>query len=219
MKRQTAAQTPTAWPADAVERRPLAKLVPYARNARQHSDAQVDRIAASMKEWGWTMPLLVDENDELIAGHGRALAAEKLGWAEGPVMIARGWSDAQKRAYRIADNRLSELSQWDNLLLGSELAELRDLRVDLVELTGFTPLELDALLAPETDPDAEWQGMPEFTRGTKVAFKTLQIHLKDEQAVRRFADLVGQPISEKTRFLWYPQAEIERYADKRYTTE
>src|SRR3954466_4300566 len=95
------------WPADAVERRPVSSLTPYARNARTHSDAQVAQIAGSICEWGWTVPVLVDESGMLIAGHGRVLAARKLGLSEIPVMVARGWSEAQKRAYVIADNKLA----------------------------------------------------------------------------------------------------------------
>ena len=96
-----------------VERRPLAALVPYARNARTHSDEQIAQIAASITEWGWTMPVLVDEGGMIIAGHGRVLAAAKLGIGEVPVMIARGWSDAQKRAYVLADNKLTLNAGWD----------------------------------------------------------------------------------------------------------
>ena len=83
-----------SWPADKVERRPVAGLVPYARNARQHTDAQVAQIAASIREWGWTNPVLLDEDSGIIAGHGRVLAAYLLGIADIPVMVARGWSEA-----------------------------------------------------------------------------------------------------------------------------
>jgi ParB-like chromosome segregation protein Spo0J len=92
---------PMQWPADQVERRPLAALIPSARNARTHSDAQVAQIAASIREWGWTMPILVDEAGTIIAGHGRVLAAARLDLDEVPVMVARDWSEAQKRAYLI----------------------------------------------------------------------------------------------------------------------
>jgi len=87
------------WPADHVKRWPLARLVPFARNARTHSAAQIDQIAASMREWGWTNPILVDEAGTIIAGHGRVEAARKLGLLEAPVMIAAGWSEGKKRAY------------------------------------------------------------------------------------------------------------------------
>ena len=83
-----------AWPADAVERRPVASLLPYARNARTHSEAQVAQIAAAIREWGWTVPVLVDDAGQLIAGHGRVLAAKALGLLDVPAMVARGWSEA-----------------------------------------------------------------------------------------------------------------------------
>jgi ParB-like chromosome segregation protein Spo0J len=84
-----------AWPANKVERRPIATLVPYARNARTHSPEQVDQIAASIREWGWTVPVLVDESGGLIAGHARLLAAQKLGLVDVPVVVAAGWSEAK----------------------------------------------------------------------------------------------------------------------------
>src|SRR3954452_7471015 len=144
------------WPADRVERWSLDRLVPYARNARTHSDAQVAQIAASVREWGWTVPVLVDETGMLIAGHGRVLAARKLGLAEVPVMVAYGWSEAQKRAYVLADNKLALNAGWDEALLSVELADLRAMGADL-NLLGFNDNELAALLADSsvglTDPD------------------------------------------------------------------
>ena len=82
-------------PADKIEQWPIDRLIPYARNSRTHSDAQVAQIAASIKEWGWTTPVLVDEGGQIIAGHGRIMAARKLGMTEVPVVIASGWSAAQ----------------------------------------------------------------------------------------------------------------------------
>jgi len=140
------------WPADQVERRPIEKLVPYARNARLHSDAQIASIAASIREWGWTIPVLVDETGALIAGHGRILAARQLGIETVPVMTAHGWSDAKVRAYRLADNKLAELSSWDNELLGLELSDLRDLGAS-VELIGFDAVSLDKLIAGPAAPE------------------------------------------------------------------
>ncbi|MGE0425424.1 MAG: site-specific DNA-methyltransferase [Reyranellaceae bacterium] len=152
-----AAPPPVPWPADRVERRPVASLVPYAHNARTHSDEQVAQIAASIREWGWTMPILVDETGMIIAGHGRLMAAQRLGLADVPVMVASGWSEAQKRAYVIADNKLTLNASWDLGVLAAELGELRDLEFDL-GLIGFGDDELSALFAPKgseglTDPD------------------------------------------------------------------
>ena len=144
-------------PADKVEQWPIEKLVPYAKNSRTHSEEQVAQIAASIKEWGFTTAVLVDESGSIIAGHGRVMAARKLGMASLPVMVARDWSDAQKRAYVIADNKLALNAGWDNDLLALELGELGDLGFDL-ELTGFTDEEIKALMPVEvteglTDPD------------------------------------------------------------------
>ncbi|MBL6081581.1 site-specific DNA-methyltransferase [Belnapia sp. T18] len=145
------------WAADAVERRSIGSLIPYARNARTHSDAQVAQIAASIQEWGWTVPVLVDEEGGIIAGHGRVLAARQLGYAEVPVMVARGWSDAQKRAYVLADNKLALNAGWNEEQLRVELADLRGMGADL-SLIGFSEGELTSLLvegtAGLTDPDA-----------------------------------------------------------------
>ena len=149
--------TQQLWPADQVERWAVSRLVPYARNARTHSDAQVAQIAACIREWGWTTPVLVDEAGGLIAGHGRVMAARKLGIAEVPVMVARGWSEAQKRAYVLADNKLALNAGWDEELLRVELADLRGMGADL-SLIGFGEDELASLLADGTegltDPDA-----------------------------------------------------------------
>lgn len=143
------------WPADHVERRPVASLIPYARNARSHSPEQVAQLAASIREWGWTTPVLVDEQGTIIAGHGRVLAAQSLGIAEVPVMVAAGWSEAQRRAYVIADNKLALNAGWDPELLPVELGDLKTMGFDL-GLTGFGELELGKLLPDEAgdgDPD------------------------------------------------------------------
>jgi ParB-like chromosome segregation protein Spo0J len=141
-----------AWPADRVQRRPIADLLPYARNARMHSEAQVAQIAASIREYGWTIPALVDEAGTLIAGHGRVLAARQLGIEEIPTMIAVGWTEAQIKAYRLADNKLGLNADWDASLLKLELQDLRELQADL-SLTGFTGLELNDIFAETTPPD------------------------------------------------------------------
>jgi ParB-like chromosome segregation protein Spo0J len=156
-----------------VERWPIDRLIPYAKNARTHTDAQVAAIAASIKEWGWTTPTLVGEDGGLIAGHARVLAARQLGIAEIPVMVAAGWSEAQKRAYVLADNQLAITgSGWDPELLRLELGELKLGGFDL-SLTGFGDLELKDLPADRTDgltdPD-DAPAVPEH-HGSALALK------------------------------------------------
>jgi site-specific DNA-methyltransferase (adenine-specific) len=144
------------WPAQSSELWPIEKITPYARNSRTHSDEQVAQIAASIREWGWTNPVLVDEDGGLIAGHGRLLAARKLGLSQIPTMVAKGWSEAQKKAYVIADNKLALNAGWDLELLAVELGDLQGFDFDLL-LTGFSDDELSKLLAEKaegnTDPD------------------------------------------------------------------
>ena len=126
-------------------------MIPYARNARTHSDEQVGQIGASIKEWGWTTPVLVDEDGGIIAGHGRTMAAKRLGMREVPVMVARGWSDAKKRAYVLADNKLALTAGWDDSMLALELKELGETGFDL-DLTGFSLDEINALTPLEVEP-------------------------------------------------------------------
>jgi hypothetical protein len=140
-----------------VERRSVAALIPYARNARTHSPEQVDQIAASIREWGWTIPVLVDEAGGIIAGHGRILAAHRLGIEDVPVMVAAGWSDAKKRAYMLADNKLTLNGEWDLDRLAIEIAELRASDFD-ISLIGFSESEIDDLLKADGGGDATGAG-------------------------------------------------------------
>lgn len=141
--------------AETLELWPVENLTPYERNARTHSDEQVDQIAASMTEFGFTNPILVDGDSGIIAGHGRLMAAKRLGISRVPVVKLPHLTDEQKRAYVIADNKLAEQAGWDQALLRKELTTLRDDDFDLT-LTGFTDEELAGLLPdPEEAPPGE----------------------------------------------------------------
>ena len=148
------------WPADKVERRNVADLIPYARNSRTHSAEQVSQIAASIKEWGWTVPVLIEPEGGLIAGHGRILAAQKLGIKDVPCMVAEGWTDAQKKAYVIADNKLALNAGWDDAMLKVEMGELDALDFDL-SLTGFGADELAAFFVEETEGLTDEDAVPD----------------------------------------------------------
>lgn len=143
-----------------IEIRSIDDITPYARNSRTHSDEQVAQIAASIREFGWTTPILIDEEGSVICGHGRLLAARKLGQAEVEVIVARGWSDAKKRAYVIADNKLALNAGWDMELLALELADLKEFDFDL-GLTGFSDEELSKLLPDKTDGNTDQDEVPE----------------------------------------------------------
>lgn len=135
--------------------RPIAGLKPYEKNARTHSASQVEQLCRSIKEFGFTNPLLIDEQDRIIAGHGRLQAALALKMTEVPVLILAGLSDAQRKALILADNKIALNSGWDLALLTSELADLKADGYDLT-LTGFSLEEIDGMvetLEPENDPD------------------------------------------------------------------
>lgn len=146
-----------------VEDVPIDKLIPYARNSRTHSDAQVAQVAASIREFGFTNPVLIDAQDGIIAGHGRVLAARKLGLAKVPCIRLAHLSEAQKRAYVIADNKLALNSGWDEEMLGLELADLREMDFDL-NLTGFDGDAIEGFLNPP-EPVEE---ITEITRNGKT---------------------------------------------------
>src|SRR5947207_9759431 len=134
------------WSADHIELWPIERLIPYANNARLHGEADIDKLAAAIRKWGWRMPLLADEEGNLLAGHGRLRAAAKLGLKSIPVIVARGWSEAEKRAYRLADNQLAARASWDFEQLHNELQELQFTGFDL-DLVGFDPDQLETILA------------------------------------------------------------------------
>ena len=154
-----------SWLADKIEQWPTAKLLPYARNARTHSDEQVAQIAASIAEFGFTNPILAGADGVIVAGHGRLAAAHKLGLALVPVVVLEHLSPTQRRALVIADNRIAENAGWDEAMLRIELVTLQDDDFD-VSLTGFDADALAELLADEDgngDGETDDDAVPEIT--------------------------------------------------------
>lgn len=178
----------------AVERRALDSLKKYERNSRIHPDSQVGRIVASILEYGWTNPILIDGDGEIVAGHGRVMAAERIrsagktipNWpnaGEAPVIVLRHLTPEQRRAYRIADNKLIELGQWDANVLGIELKELHGLGFNL-ELTGLGELDLRSLNADLASSFLVGQGLSEpaeRTRSEPSGFVQLAFTLKSDE--------------------------------------
>ena len=197
-----------------VELRGVDELVPYAKNARQHTPAQVAQLARSLVEFGWTNPVLVQASGEIVAGHGRVLAAKELWDADKEIAgipkgmvpcIALGHLTKQQlRAYVIADNQLALNAGWDTELLRLELADLKLEGFDL-ELTGFTGLHLDAMLGGAVvDATAAWSGMPEYENADQWSKYRLHVHFATLDDLKKFAALLSQPITEQTRAIWYP---------------
>ena len=175
-----------------VETRRVEALIPYARNPRTHSDAQVAQIAASIVEFGWTNPILVDGDNGVIAGHGRLLAARKLGMTEVPVIELAHLSVAQKRALVIADNRIAIDAGWDDAMLMLELADLAEAGFDL-DLTGFTAAEIEHLL-DAVEPTSDVAGDPASEDGDDE-------ETEDTPADEVMADAAEAPVS-RTGDVW-----------------
>jgi hypothetical protein len=157
-----------------IEQLPTADLIPYARNTRTHSPEQVAQIAGSIREFGFTNPILIDADNGIIAGHGRVMAASKLGLAKVPCIRLAHLTDTQKRAYIIADNKLALNAGWDEAMLGLELADIREADFDL-GLLGFSEDDLVSF-------DVEESHMPELSSEDKQPFQQMTFTVHDEQA-------------------------------------
>jgi ParB-like chromosome segregation protein Spo0J len=157
-----------------IETLKTADLIPYARNSRTHSDAQIAQIAGSIREFGFTNPVLIDANNGIIAGHGRVMAADKLGLDKVPCIRLGHLTETQRRAYIIADNKLALNSGWDEEMLGLELEDLRAEDFNL-SLIGFSEDDLGAFDVDETE-------MPDLSDEDKQPFQQMTFTVHDEQA-------------------------------------
>ena len=192
---------------------PTQKLIPYALNSRTHSDAQIDQIAASIKEFGFLNPIIVDGENGIIAGHGRVMAAKKLGMTELPVIQADHLSDAQRKAYVIADNKLALNAGWDDDFLKSEIETLHDLDFDEM-LLGFNEQELAVLFLEKqegkTNPEDEWEDMPEFDNETSTSFRSVHVHFDTPDDVAEFFKIIGQTDTGRTKSISFPEKKARR---------
>jgi len=162
-----------------IEKWPTEKLIPHARNARTHSEAQVAQIAGSIAEFGFVNPILVGDDGVLVGGHGRVLAARKLGLKEVPVIVLKHLTPTQRRALMLADNKLAMNAGWDDELLGAELSALQEEGVDL-ELIGWTEDEIDALIA-DNDADKEVEEVSKWETGVASISYTLVFDTLEQQ--------------------------------------
>jgi ParB-like chromosome segregation protein Spo0J len=190
-----------------IEMMRTADLIPYARNSRTHSEAQVAQIAGSIREFGFTNPVLIDAENGIIAGHGRVMAAQLIGKDKLPCIRLTHLTETQRRAYIIADNKLALNAGWDEALLGLELADLREADFDL-DVLGFDADEIESTLNPPepTDIQKEWQEavMPDYDGTPKGQGGTIIVHFPTRQDRADFASTLGIAISEAAKFCWYP---------------
>lgn len=171
----------------AIETRPIARLIPYVRNARTHSGDQIAQIAGSIAEFGFVNPVLIGADDVIIAGHGRVLAAEKLGLAEVPVIVLSHLSESQRRALVIADNRIAENAGWDDAMLKAEIAALHEDAFDL-DLLGFAEEELGRLL-DGLDADAGGDGAADGEPSSDASTETQRATLAERFGIPPFSVL------------------------------
>ncbi len=186
----------------ALEWRAIERVIPYARNPRLAPEAAIAKVAASIREFGFRQPIVVDGKGVVIAGHTRLAAAKRLGLERVPVLVAADLSPAQVKAYRIADNRTAQETGWERALLELELEDLRGLDFDL-SLTGLDPLEF-AEHGAETDPYAEWDGMPDYEQDDLQSVFHVSVHFKSDTDAEAFFKLIGQ---EKRSWLWWPESD------------
>ena len=198
----------------------LTDLNPYENNPRLHSSQQIDQIAASISEFGFVNPVLVDKANMIIAGHGRYMAAKKLGLDSVLAIELPDLTNAQKKALVIADNKIAMNSSWDQEVLWDEIRNLNELGFDL-DLIGFNEIEIMPMLDAGTVRDlaGEWDGMPEFAQEDLRPHRTVLVHFKTDEDVEEFAEMVGQRLTDKTKFIWHPEQEDRKHSQFEYAVE
>lgn len=199
---------------------PTKALIPYARNARRHSEEQIAIIAASFKEFGFLNPIIVDDTNTIIAGHGRFFAALKLDLPEVATINAAHLTKAQRQAYGIIDNQSTDRSEWDQQKLKNEYEDLSENGFD-TDLLGFTQVELDIMTAKDDqfvvneNKEDEWKDMPEYEDHDPF-YRKIIVNFDCEEHVQAFAKLLNQEITTNTKSIWFPYKERNNLKDLEY---
>lgn len=206
-----------------VEWRAIGSIRPYPGNPRRITQAAIEGVARSITKYGWRQPIVVDEAGEIIVGHTRYAAAQLMKLKKVPVHVAAGMSPEEVRAYRLADNRTGEESEWDLPALAIEFKGLQDAGFDLT-LTAFTDADFarafaDPLALGPIDASAEWNGMPEYQAEDKRSFRKITVHFADQEAVDDFAKRLEQVITPKAPFIWHPELKKRVRTDQVYTAD
>ena len=201
---------PLAVPIDSVKADP--------QNARLHNEANKKAIKKSIEGFLQRKPIVVNKNTGIIeAGNGLYQEMKDLGATEIAAVFVDD-DDNQAKAFAIMDNRSGELSEWDLPNLKDVLQELDSGALDM-DLTGFNEMAIEQLMTQVHSIDEEWQGMPEFDQKDKTAFRSIIVHFKDAGAVQEFSELINQSVTDKAKYIWFPEVTREVRADKRYTSE
>ena len=204
-----------------IETKNISEIKPYSNNPR--TKRSIDKVAQSIKEFGFQQPLVIDKQNIIIVGHTRYEAAKLLELKKIPVIIAN-ISHEKAKAYRIADNKTNEYSEWDYDLLHIELSELSNMKYNLENL-GFGEQELESIISWDgsekkwLDYEKEWQDMPEYKHDDKRPYKSLIVHFLEEKEVENFFKLIKQDITEKTKFIYYPYIGKKVLKDKGYAVD
>ena len=194
-------------------------LIPYTNNSRTHSDAQIEQIAASIQEFGFTNPILIDEFGGIIAGHGRVSAAKTLSIEKLPIILLKNLTEEQKKAYVIADNKIALNSAWDEENLKKEILSLKISDFD-VDSIGFSESELAGLFLEVQEginnADDEWTNMPEFDQPDATSYRHVIVHFENDDDIKEFFSIIGQTDTGKTKSTWFPEKERNDTESKRY---
>ena len=204
-----------------IETKNISEIKPYSNNPR--TKRSIDKVAQSIKEFGFQQPLVIDKQNVIIVGHTRYEAAKLLELKKIPVIIAN-ISHEKAKAYRIADNKTNEYSEWDYDLLHIELSELSNMKYNLENL-GFGEQELESIISWDgsekkwLDYEKEWQDMTEYKHDDKRPYKSLIVHFLEEKEVENFFKLIKQDFTEKTKFIYYPYIGKKVLKDKGYAVD
>ena len=200
----------------------IGTLTPHPKNPNQHPKPQVDILAKLISRVGWRAPIAVSKRSGFVVrGHGRLLAAKQLGLATVPVDFQNYDSEEQELQDLVADNQIPELSETSDDMLREVIESLGTFGSDAFDfnLLGFDDVGFAQFMTKydsPTDPKAEWDGMPEFDQPGAEAFRSINIHFADQAAVDLFAKVTNLKLSDKAKYAWFPEQEIDRVADLRY---
>jgi hypothetical protein len=201
----------------AIKYKKTADLVPYANNSRLHDETQLGQLVASINEFGFTNPVLLDGANGIIAGHGRVMAANVLDLETVPTIELQHLTDEQKAAYVIADNKLAQNAKWDDEILRLELQSLSDADYDL-SILGFDEASLSRLLdvAETADAFEEYNQAIEYENKNASPHKSLIVHFENEQDVDNFKHLIKQNFSNSAKYIYHPLQVRKETESKRY---